>query len=97
MARYRKKHHSRGKTTLPIAIVAPVAAVVVSGAKAIMEGHSEYVTTGLTGYGPDGKFHVESLMGTYGPIAAGAVVHYAASRFGVNRALGRAKVPLIRI
>ena len=96
MARYRHKHH-RGKATIPIAIAAPVASVVISGGKALMDGHTDWVVTGLTGYGPDGKFHAESLIGTYAPIAAGMVVHYAASRFGINRALGRAKVPLIRI
>ena len=33
----------------------------------------------------------------WGPIIAGVVAHKLANRFGINRALGRAGVPLLRI
>jgi hypothetical protein len=97
MAKHRKKSHSRGKTTLPIAIVAPVAVVAFKVGKDLMAGNTLDVQQSLTGVGPDGQFHSQFVIPTYMPIAAGAAIHYAASRFGVNKMLGRARIPLIRV
>ena len=81
--------------TLPVAILAPVAATAYLIAKDSGKNPQEamYVLTGVNA----GKFSGSRLVQTYGPIAAGFAIHWAAGRFGVNRALGRAKVPLLRI
>ena len=97
MAKHRKKSHSRGKTTLPIAIVAPVAVVAFKVGKDLMAGNTLDVQQSLTGIGPDGKFYSQFVIGTYTPIVAGAAIHWAAGRFGVNKMLGRARIPLIRV
>jgi len=83
--------------TLPIAIIAPTAALVVSNAQRAAAGNWLGVQQSLTGMDDAGKFHAAWVIENYGPLAAGFVIHYAAGRFGMNRALGRAKVPLIRI
>jgi hypothetical protein len=51
----------------------------------------------FTGIGADGQFHADQIMRTYAPMAAGVVIHKMAGRFGLNGALGRAKVPLLRV
>jgi hypothetical protein len=85
--------------TIPMAVVLPTAALAVNGAKAIMAGGDNGTNFAhyVTGMDAQGKFHADWIVGAYGPIIGGALVHYAAGRFGVNRALGRAKIPLIRI
>jgi hypothetical protein len=103
MARYRRgrKHrHGSGKTTIPIAIAVPLAAVAIGTAKNLMNGQAgrDVVLEQFSGY--DGQGHwvgTSAMFQVYGPIAAGFAAHYIASKVGVNRALGRAKVPMIRI
>jgi hypothetical protein len=97
MARHKKYKHSRGKTTIPIAIVAPVAVVAFKVGKDLMAGNTLDVQQSLTGVDQGGQFHSQFVIPTYLPIAAGAAIHYAAGRFGVNKMLGRARIPLLRI
>jgi hypothetical protein len=109
MAR-RRVHKRSGKRsfTLP---VAPLAGVIGSFAQTAPSGRS-LVSDLMTGNGSgflydakeiftavdaNGKFRPEWAMKTYLPPALGILVHIAASKLGVNRALGRAKVPIIRI
>jgi hypothetical protein len=97
MARhYRKKHHSRGKTTLPLAIIVPVGMAAIDIGEKVMaknyKGLNQYA-----GLNENGQFYVPSLLGAYAPFVSGFAIHWGASKIGINRALGRAKVPLIRI
>jgi len=98
MAKYRKKKgRSSKKMTLPIAVIAPVAAVGYFLGKELAAGQVGLVLKQTTGF-ENGKFSgVSDIAGTYGPILLGVGVHKAASRIGVNRAMGAAKIPFIRI
>jgi len=96
----RKRKSYRKKTTIPMAVLAPVAGLGISAGKAMVNEPDKAVDHAMwffAGYGKDGRVHTDRLMASYGPIAVGAVVHYLANRLGVNRMLSTAKVPLIRI
>lgn len=52
----------------------------------------------LSGYSPDtNRFYPGELLKGVGPIFLGWGLHMAASRFGVNRAIARAGIPIVRI
>ena len=93
----RKKHHRRGSMTLPMAVVLPVAVLGFGVAKSLAAGKTEDVMQGLTGFHPGQAWNPQAMLPNYGPIAAGFIVHWIASKIGVNKMLGRAKVPVIRI
>lgn len=105
--RPRARRRSRAKFTLPLSIVAPVGVLGVktvdmASSHGIVEG-SNYLTGALTGYRPDWKakgwkpFHFERVKDGILPIMIGVMVHKLAGMAGVNRALGRAGVPIFRI
>lgn len=101
MAR-RKKTRSKPKFTLPVALMAPIALVAVGTAKNAVETSPQNALAVLgrvmTGYDSrDGKFHWDGLKAGLFPILGGAMVHKLAGALGVNRALGRARVPWLRI
>ena len=80
--------------TVPVAIIAPVAGLAIAIAKdKNAQANLGYIMTGYN----DGKFDTGRVVMTYGPMLAGLVIHKAAGRFGLNRALANAGVPLIRI
>lgn len=105
-SRPKKKSRRRSKMTLPLSLIAPVG---VLGVKTVQVGINNpvegmnYLTGALTGYRPDWKekgwkpFHAERLKSGAMPIVLGMIVHKVAGAVGVNRALGRAKVPWLRI
>jgi len=97
----RKKKGYRKKSTLPLAIVAPMAYTGYQVAKAAMTPNNEVeVIERLTFYHkPTGTFRIMGGRGmeTYGPILAGAVIHKIANKLGVNRMLSSAGVPWIRV
>lgn len=97
----KKKSRRSNKMTLPLAVLLPVAAPVAEAvgimAKGDVKGGIAFATAKFTGLQSDGTFNAAYLMNTYGPMAAGALIHWGAGRMGVNRALGKAKIPLIRI
>jgi len=96
MAKYRKKK-GRSKMTLPVAVIAPVAAVGYFLGKELAAGQVGLVLKQTTGF-ENGKFSgFSDMVGTYGPILLGVGVHKVASMTGVNRALGQSKIPFIRI
>jgi hypothetical protein len=104
--RYRSKakaHRSRSQMTLPLAALAgflPLAGVVVTS---FQQGGVQLVgnnlVSNLTGYDVgthtwNAKYMEKGLM----PIVAGLIAHKVVGQYlGVNRMLGRAKVPFIRI
>ena len=114
MARRRtRSRRRRGGFTLPIAPIAgivggiamakhPYATAGDTVVSKLMRGNYEGAFSDLapafTGFTSDGKFHVQTLLATYGPMVAGGVIHWAVGgKLGINRMLGRAKVPIIRV
>jgi hypothetical protein len=85
------------KLTLPMAILAPVGAQAVRSGKMLMAGDTAGLVWDYAGYGKDGKFYPSAVLRTYGPIAVGFAVHWMASKLGVNRAIAKAGVPIVRI
>jgi hypothetical protein len=104
MAKARAKHR-RGGMTIPVAVLAgfaPLGLGLMSAAKrglsGDMAGASQEVVIRTTGYNMDNKtWNGGIFMQSYGPIVAGLLVHKLAGRLGVNRALGRAGVPFLRV
>ena len=101
MARRKRSNH-RGGIKVPIGIVAglaPLAVHMYDGGKA--DGFSGVVKAGaldLTGYDLDAKkWDPSAMVKGWVPIVAGFVAHKLAGVFGINAALGRARIPLVRI
>lgn len=104
MARARTKARTRrrAKFTLPVAVIAGFLPGVSSALTALQtygfNGLSVQVSRDYLGYDPQSKGWYPRLMwGGTAPLAIGLIVHKVASMLGVNRALGRAGIPFIRI
>lgn len=100
MARSKRRGRRQRKTTLPLAIIGgmlPVAAGVWARRSSGTE-MANYLQAGFTGVTPGtGAWNIANLrMGLF-PVMAGFMVHAIAGKLGVNRALGRARLPLIRV
>lgn len=90
----------RPRMTLPMAVVAGFVptAVGVWNRRSSGTEISNYLQRGWTGIEPGtGTFNFANLRKGAFPAVAGYFVHMIASKLGVNRALGRARIPLIRI
>lgn len=103
MAR-RKRRSRRGGVTIPLAVVVPVGATVAKTAQHYMQyqdpfGALSYLCGAYTGYRPDfGDFQAGRMMEGTVPLLIGTVVHkVVGGMLGVNRILGRAKIPFLRI
>lgn len=84
---------------IPLAVVAgfiPLGAGMWSR-KADPANLGKYVLGSLTGYVPGAGFNTQYMTEGALPILAGFTAHWLAGRLGINRMLGRARVPLIRI
>ena len=99
-----KKRRSRRSFTLPVApILGIVAMSNANGAwdnvkSGDLAGAVEKWTKALTGYSPSsGDFDINRLNAGFTPIVVGFLVHWIAGKIGINRALGRAKVPVVRV
>ena|SRR2546425_7805283 len=98
-----KKGHSTRSMTLPLAVVAGVAGGLSPTISIAMRGQGPYaafneLSRDFTGFDPaSGTWDWRDLQKGLVPVFAGFFVHALASKFGVNRSLGRAKVPFIRI
>ena len=99
-----KKRRSRrnGGMTIPISVVAGL----LPGTMDTVDGFRQYGLKGgatvasrvWTGYDPQSnKWYWSQLQRGAVPLLVGMLVHNVASRLGVNRALGRAKIPFVRI
>lgn len=89
MARKKKSRGGRSHK-VPLSIVAPMAVVGYGIAKNAMEGPSgqNMAVLKMTGFdmgSTSDRFKPMYLVGTYGPVAAGFLVHKMAGRLGVNR------------
>lgn len=97
-----KAHRRRAGMTVPLAVLAGFAPLGVSTIEGFKqngaEGAMHYAVAGLTGWDTrTNKWELAYMTRGTIPIVLGFLVHYAASRLGVNRALGRARVPFLRI
>lgn len=105
IVRYRsraKAHHKRAGMTLPVAALAGFVPLASNGVRDFQQGGLDLLGTGLvwrlTGYNRlSGKFDASGLMTGLVPIILGVGAHKLASKFGINRALAQAGVPLLRI
>jgi len=93
--------------TIPIAPVAGLVAGLAAPPEVSFIDHLQKgeirpalgrLTANYTGYNIDtGTWDYNELKNGLLPLFVGMIVHMAASRLGVNRMLGRARVPLIRV
>lgn len=60
-------------------------------------GALEDVPGAFLGIDADGKIHPDTIFNTWSPLFLGFGIHWLAGLLGVNRVLGRAKIPLIRV
>lgn len=108
VVRYRaakRKTHKRAGFQLPIAVIAgfaPLAMGEFHGIQRIMAGDraggTQEMVIRATGYNTDNKtWNGAVFMESYGPILAGFVIHKLAGKLGVNRAIAKAGIPIIRI
>jgi hypothetical protein len=99
----KRKVHRRKKSTIPLGIVLPIAYTGYEAIKRGMDTHNPMQTgallvAGYTGFNPLTKNFDYRLL-KYGalPLGLGYLAHVVANKVGLNRALGRAGVPWIRI
>lgn len=97
-----KKFHKRGNgIRVPLAVVAGFAPLATNVYNVSGGGIPRMLwmgTQAITGYDTDtGKWWGPNLMKGTVPIMLGIMVHKIAGRLGVNRAIGSAGIPFIRI
>lgn len=103
MARARAKRRSRTQgMTIPLAVVGgfiPTIAFAADGYRVGgFENAARRVAQRLTGIDSTANVFIwKELMAGWGPILAGFLVHKVSNRLGINRAIARAGIPLIRI
>jgi hypothetical protein len=94
------------KTTISLAVLAgfaPTAAFAlegfrVGGDQGGLTEAAHRITMRLTGYEwKGGGWHAGELFKGLGPLLLGAGVHKLANRFGINRMIASAGIPLFRI
>jgi len=99
----RARSRRRAGMTVPVAIAAGFVPMVSDVLSAYRIGGGEaalgHVSLCTTGYDPaDGKWKpMFAFQKLYGPLLAGMIVHKVAGKLGINRALGKAGIPLLRI
>lgn len=89
----------RPKFTLPMAVVGGFVPTFVGiwNRRSSAQAMGDYIQQGWTGIGSTGRFSLDNLRLGAIPALAGFVVHMVASKLGINRALGRARIPLLRV
>ena len=102
MARRRGKRHTRRNGfIIPVAIVAGLAPGVIKTVNGFQAGMNTgmSVAAGIwTGYDSvNARFDYRLLWHGAFPLLIGVMVHAIASRLGVNRAIARAGIPILRI
>jgi hypothetical protein len=102
MAKSKKKKSNGGGFKLNLAVAAGFVPLAVTTLDKFQSGGvgaaAKWAAEGMTGYSTDRRDFVWQRM-KYGalPIIGGLIVHKIASMLGINRMLGRAKVPLLRV
>lgn len=101
----RKRKSRRQKFTIPLAVVGGLAAGLAGPASHVVQGDWEeglrQLAANYTGAYPRRNgtvdWNMEYLKRGLVPLVLGIAAHKVAGMLGINRALGRAKIPLIRI
>lgn len=100
----KNRHHSRGGFTLPLAVVAGMAPGVMSVASRLswsnpgqeMAREASRIYLGFDN--SSGQFNFQWMKYGLLPAILGVAVHkFVGGTFGINRALGRMNIPLIRL
>lgn len=89
----RRKTRRRRTTTIPIAIVGGLVAAFSDEAALVMQGDFAGAASSLG----NTFSSVQNAWSNLGPLFIGCIIHFIASKLGVNRYLGQARVPFIRI
>ncbi len=105
----RRNYFRRGKSyrkrfTLPLAVVGGFIPILSTSYVGFKQGGlgmagRQFVTT-LTGFDPENSaagWQPKEMRRGALPILVGYVAHMIASKLGINRALGRAGIPFVRI
>lgn len=92
----KHKYRKRAKTTVPLFIALPAGIMAMDIGKKAFAGDMAGLQGKYLGVWEDGKFNAGQIVSTYAPLGVGVLLHAVASKSGLNRALGKAKVPLIR-
>jgi len=92
----------RRQTTIPLALVAPIAGTALWAYKHHQKwsGRANLFIGAMTGFDPGyGNFNAQRMKRGLVPLIIGAIVHkfVGGAPLNVNRALGAARVPFIRI
>ncbi len=98
----RRVGHKAKSMTIPLAVIAGFVPMGMNVWTSYKEGGLDKASQSLvaqtTGYSRyDGKFHLDYLVAGMGPVLGGILVHKLANKLGVNRAIGRAGVPFLRL
>lgn len=97
----RRRRGGRRKFTLPVAAVAgfvPLASDVYYNFRSGgAQGAMTWLKYDLLGIDGNGHFSASGLSRGLGPIIGGFIIHGLANRLGINRAIGRMGIPVIRI
>jgi hypothetical protein len=104
---YLRRAHRRAKSmTIPLGVIAGLAPTAMfalegfqlPGTQGGIKEAGHRLTMRMTGYEwKGGGFSGGELMKGWMPILLGVFAHKAANRLGINRALARSGVPLLRI
>lgn len=97
---FSPRFHRKAKMTIPVAVVSGFipTAVGIWNRRSSGQAVADYLQAGFTGITPStGQFSLGNLRVGLVPILAGFLVHMVAGKIGINRAIGRAGIPLIRI
>lgn len=102
MARGKKRRSSKRKFTIPIALVAGLMPGVSRSFTHFQAGGFRGLSTEVSriylGYDPpSGTWNTNLMWFGFFPLVLGLVVHKAAGVLGINRALSRAGIPVIRV
>lgn len=97
-----KRRYHRPKFTVSAAVVGgmiPLVGRAITGFQGNgLYGAGDGILSGLTGYSTfDKKWHADIMAANLGPLVAGVLVHKMAGRLGINRAIAKAGIPVVRI
>lgn len=101
MAKSKKFHRRNGGVKIPVAVLAGFAPLALNVYNVSGGGIGRMLwmaTQAMTGYDTDTKkWWAPNLMKGLVPILMGITVHKIAGRLGINRALGQAGIPMLRV
>lgn len=101
MASKARSYRRARQTTVPLMIVGGFVPLGIRAYQGFtgngIVGALDGISSGVTGFSIfDKKWHPEVMAECLLPVAAGFVLHGVANRLGINRALGRYRIPFIR-